>query len=127
MTKKMVCIECPKSCTLSVDIENCKVLKVTGAKCPKGVAYALSEVANPTRILTTTVIAAGLDLKLVPVRTDKPIPKNDIFRAMEAIGKMRIAKPVKAGEVIDGNFLGLGAKLLATRTAESQRGHLPLR
>ena len=121
MIKKMVCIECPKSCTLSVDIENCKVLKVTGAKCPKGVAYALSEAVNPTRMLTATAMATGLALKLVPVRTDKPIPKSDIFKAMEEIGKMRITKPVKAGDVIDGNFLGLGVKLLATRTAESQR------
>lgn len=115
--KKMICIECPKSCVLEVDIEGCKVTKVTGAQCPRGVKYAIAEAANPVRILTATVIADGLDLKLVPVRTDKPIPKKDIFRAMEEIGKIKIAKPVSAGEVIDGNFLGLGVKLLATRAA----------
>ena len=117
MIKKMTCIECPKSCTLSVDIENCEVKNVTGAKCPRGVAYAMSEVQNPVRILTATVMATGLDLKLIPVRTDKPIPKKDILKASKEIGKMRIKSPIKAGDTIVENFLGLGVRLLATREA----------
>ena len=117
MIKKMTCIECPKGCTLSVDIENCEVKNVTGAKCPRGIAYAVSEVQDPVRILTATVMAIGLDLKLIPVRTDKPIPKKDIIKAAEEIGKMRVDRPVKAGDVIVENFLGLGVKLLATREA----------
>ena len=117
MIKKMTCIECPKSCALSVDIENCEVKNVAGAKCPRGAAYAVSEVQSPVRILTATAMAIGLDLKLIPVRTDKPIPKKDIIRAAEEIGKMKIGKPVKVGDVIVENFLGLGVKLLATREA----------
>jgi CxxC motif-containing protein len=122
MIKKLTCVECPKGCAISIDIENCKVVKVTGAKCPRGVAYALSETQNPVRILTATVIADGLDLKLVPVRTNKPIPKKDIFRAVEELGKTRVTKPVKAGEVIAENFLGLGVKLLATREVMRKGG-----
>ena len=115
MIKNMVCIECPKGCVLSVDIENCKVTKVTGAKCPKGIIYAATEVENPSRILTATVLTDGLDLKLVPVRTDRPIPKPDLLRAAEEIRKIRLTKPVKTGGVIADNFLGLGVKLIATR------------
>lgn len=117
MTKNLVCIECPKSCVLSVDIEGCAVKTVRGAKCPKGTAYAAAEVENPSRILTATVLAPGLDLKLVPVRTDKPIPKKDLLRAMEEVHNMRITKPVKCGDILSANFLGLGVKLLATRGA----------
>ena len=117
MIKKMTCIECPKGCTLSVDIENCEVKNVTGAKCPRGAAYAVSEVQNPVRIFTATVMAIGLDLKLIPVRTDKPIPKKDIRKAAEYVRKMRVGKPLKAGDTIVENFLGLGVKLLATREA----------
>ena len=120
MTKKMTCIECPKSCTLSVDIENCEVRNVAGAKCPRGVAYAVSEVQSPARILTATVIAIGLDLKLIPVRTDKPIPKKDILKAAEEIGRMKISAPVKTGDIIVDNFLGLGVKLVATREVLSR-------
>lgn len=117
MNKKMTCIECPKGCTLSVDYEGCKITKVEGAKCPKGVGYAISEIENPSRILTATVVAQGLDLKLIPVRTNRPIPKKDLFRAMEEIAKIKIASPLKAGDTVIENFLGLGVKLIATREA----------
>lgn len=117
MIKTLICIECPKSCGLSVDIENGKVKDVKGAKCPKGIGYAIAELENPTRILTATVLAEGLGLKLVPVRTDKPIPKPDLLRSAEEIRKMRLTKPVKTGGVIVDNFLGLGVKLIATRMA----------
>lgn len=118
MTRKMICIECPKSCELSVDIEiGGSVTKVQGAKCPKGAAYAVLEVQDPVRILTATVAADGLSLKFVPVRTNKPIPKKDLMRAMEEVRKMRVNTPLKAGSVITDNFLGLGVKLLATREA----------
>ena len=117
MIKKITCIDCPNGCSLSVDIENCRVKNVEGAKCPKGLGYAISEVENPERILTATILTEGLSLKLVPVRTDKPIPKKEIFKAVEEIKKMRIRNPLKAGDTIAGDFLGLGVKLVATREA----------
>lgn len=115
MIKKITCIECPIGCTLSVDVENCRVIKVRGTKCPKGEDYAVIEIENPVRILTTTVLAAGLSVKMVPVRTDRPIPKGDIFKAMDEIKKIRIDRPVSAGDIIVKNFLGLGVNLIATR------------
>jgi len=115
MTKNLVCIECPRSCVLSVDIEGSAAKAVRGAKCPKGTAYAAAEVEIPSRILTATVLTKGLDLKLVPVRTNKPIPKKDLLRAMDEIRGMRIVKPMKSGDVVSADFLGLGVKLLATR------------
>ena len=117
MIKKMTCIECPKGCSLSVDIEGCKVKNVAGAKCPRGIAYAIAEIQEPARIFTATVAAEGLNLKLVPVRTNKPIPKKEIFRAAEEARKIKITKPVKTGDIVVDNFLGLGVKLLATREA----------
>ena len=117
MIKKMTCIECPKGCSLSVDIEDCKVRNVTGAKCPRGIAYAIAETQDPMRIFTATVVAEGLDLKLIPVRTNKPIPKKELFRAADEVRKIKISKPLKAGDVITDNFLNLGVKLFATREA----------
>ena len=124
MTRKMICIECPKSCELAVDIEiGGTVTKVQGAKCPKGAAYAVLEAQDPVRILTATVAGEGLSLKLIPVRTNKPIPKKDLLRAMEEVKKIRVNAPLKAGDVIANNFLGLGVKLLATREAALKQGH----
>ena len=116
MTKKMICIECPKSCELSVDIEiGGTVTKVKGVKCPKGAAYAVLEVQDPVRILTATVVSEGLPLKLIPVRTNKPIPKKYILKAMEELRKIKVKTPVRTGDVIVGDLLGLGVKVVATR------------
>jgi len=115
MIKKLTCIECPKGCSLTVDIENCKVVNVTGHECPKGEKYAKTEIENPMRILTAAVLAEGLPIKMIPVRTDKPIPKARLMEAMDAIKRMRITKPVRVGEVIAADFLGTGADLVSTR------------
>lgn len=115
MIKRLICTECPKGCALSVEIENRRVIKVSGEECPKGEKYAASEAENPVRILTATVLTRGLSLKAVPARTDKPIPKARILEAMDKIKKIRIDKPIRIGDVIAKNFLGLEVNLVAAR------------
>ncbi len=122
MFKNITCIECPKGCTLSVDIENCKAVKVSGNQCPKGQTYAVSEIENPVRVLTSAVLAEGLSIKMVPVRTDRPIPKSKMFEAMSEIKKIKIDKSVKNGDVILNNLLSLGADLVSTRDAQKNGG-----
>lgn len=116
MIKKLTCIECPKGCVLSVDIENCRVVKVSGNLCPKGEGYAISEVENPMRVLTSGVLTEGSPLRLIPVRTDKPIPKTKIMQAMDGIKKLRVKNQLRAGDIVKENFLGLGVNLIATRS-----------
>ncbi len=115
MIKNLTCIECPKSCALAVDIENCRVVKVSGEKCPKGKDYAVSEAENPQRIVTSTVSGAGLSLRMIPVRTDKSVPKARMLEAAEEIRKLKIERPVKSGEIVAANLLGLGVNLIVTR------------
>ena len=117
MTKRMICIECPKGCSLTVDIDDDKALKVTGAKCPKGILYASSEIENPTRIFTSTVLGEGLTLKLIPVRTDRAIPKKFMQRAAQEAMSIKINKPIRSGDTIVNNFIAPGVKLIATRNA----------
>ena len=119
MTKDLTCIECPKSCALTVDIENCRVVKVIGNQCPKGKDYGIAEMENPLRQFTSTILAQGLALKMIPVRTDKAIPKAKIPEAAGEIRKMMIHKPVQAGDVVAQNFLGLGVNLIATRSLKT--------
>nr|MBU1328814.1 DUF1667 domain-containing protein [Candidatus Omnitrophota bacterium] len=118
VVRKFTCIECPKGCRLIVDVEDGKVARVTGNECPKGEQYAISEIENPVRTLTSTVLGQGLDLKMIPVRTNKPIPKSRIFEAMDEIKKIKVKKPLNAGDIIVKNFLGLDVDLIATRKAE---------
>jgi CxxC motif-containing protein len=116
-TKQFTCIECPKSCVLTVDIENCKMVKVSGNLCPKGAEYAKDEVENPLRMFTATVLTEGLVLKMVPVRTDKAIPKLKVLDAAEEVKRLRIKSPLHVGDVIVKDFLRLGVNLIATRDA----------
>lgn len=115
MKKELICIECPKGCRMEVDIEGGKAAGVNGNMCPKGSEYAASEIADPRRILTSSVLCEGLDLRMLPVRTDKPLPKQAILQAMEKVRKIRVKEPVRAGDVIAQDFFG--ANLIATRDA----------
>lgn len=115
MTRHITCIECPKGCNLSVEVEHGRVLGISGNKCPEGEQYAILEIENPVRILTSTVKTEGLELKMAPVRTDRPIPKANLLKAMEEINKIKLTKPVCAGESIMENFAGLNVSLIVTR------------
>lgn len=115
MTRELICIECPLGCVLSADIDNNKVVATRGNKCPKGEAYAVSEVEAPQRFFTATVLAENLEIKMIPVKTDKPIPKAKIIEAALEVQKIRISRPVSFGEPIVKDFLGLGVDLIATR------------
>ncbi|MFC1809103.1 DUF1667 domain-containing protein [Candidatus Omnitrophota bacterium] len=118
MNKRMICTECPKGCKLNVTIQDEKVVSITGNECEKGLAYAHAEIENPMRLLTSTVRAEGLALKMVPVRTDKPIPQTKLFEGMKCIQEITIKKPLKAGEIIYANFLGCKVNLIATRNVK---------
>lgn len=118
MLKKLICIECPKSCTLSVEIEGNKIINIEGHQCPKGEKYAVSEIKHPVRMLTSTVLTRGLPLKMISVRTDNPIPKARMLEAMTEIKKVRITKRLKVGDVVIKNFLGLKVNLIATRSLD---------
>ena len=115
MIKKITCIECPQGCQLEVEVEGGYVIKVTGNKCPKGEPYAKQEIENPMRVLTSTVLTEGLEMKMVAVRTNKPIPKSKLFEAMAEVKKLRLKRPVKVGEIILSDLLGTGADLIAAR------------
>ena len=65
--------------------------------------------------LDKTYLAEGLELKMVPVRTSGPIPKEKLFEAMKEIKKVKIYEPVVVGRAVIKNFLGLGVDLVATR------------
>ncbi len=103
---------------MTVEIADGEV-RVSGNKCKKGEAYGKSEAVEPMRILTSTVRTKGLAVQMVPVRTDKPVPRSRLTEAMKIIRSIRIEKPVKAGEIILERFLGLEVNLVATRSISS--------
>lgn len=119
ITKTLTCIVCPIGCQIEVKLsESGQVKDISGNSCKRGYAYAESEFTNPTRTLTTTVKIKSETDRLLPVRTDKPIPKPMLFEAMRQINELEAAAPVKVGDVIKADFITKGVNLIAAKTIE---------
>ncbi len=116
--RKMTCIVCPVGCRLEVEIEDGKVKNVEGNTCPRGKKYAISEITNPTRTLTSTVKINSKAEKMLPVKTSQPIPKGEMLKAMKQIAKVTVNAPIKAGDTIIDNFIESGTKLIACKNVE---------
>lgn len=104
MVKEMTCIVCPMGCQLEVTIENSVVTDVKGNTCPRGEQYAKTECTNPQRMVTTTVMCENGEL--VPVKTDRPVKKDDVFKVMEAVNSCVAPLPIKIKDVIIENVCG---------------------
>jgi CxxC motif-containing protein len=105
---------------MQVKLEEEKIEGVEGNQCKEGLKYAEREAISPGRILTTTVKTEVVRMPLLPVRSNKEIPKDNLIDCMKEIAKYRIQGPVKVGETLIPNILGLGVDIVASRTiAES--------
>ena len=111
MERTLTCIICPRGCSLKATMEGeRKVLKVEGNHCRRGEEYARSECTDPRRTLTTTLRCE--DGTMVPVKTEKEIPKDRMAEAMKQINGVRVKLPVKIGDVIVDDVFG--SPLVAT-------------
>jgi len=116
--EKIKCVRCPLGCTLKIEITPSGI-KVEGNRCPRGVEFAQQEIRDPMRILTTSVKVVGGKLPLVSVKTSSAVPRSKIAELMEHIKKIEVKAPVKIGDVIEENVLGLGVDLVATRDCDA--------
>ena len=84
---------------------------VTGNQCEKGAQFALQELENPKRVVTS-VVKAGADI--VAVRTDRAVDKSQISNVMKAIKRIKVSLPVMPGQIVARNIADTGADLVAT-------------
>lgn len=112
--KEFTCIICPRGCHLVVD-DN---MNVTGNTCPRGKEYAISELTNPVRSITSSIRVNNREDLLVSVKTSGQIPKGKIFEVMEEINKLSVSAPTHIGDIAKKNILGLGVDILITKEIE---------
>ena len=112
MKRELTCIVCPIGCQLSVTLEDGVVTEVSGNTCPRGKQYAIDECTNPVRTITTT--ARTSNGGVIPVKTDRPIPKNLMFDCMNVINGAVVTLPAKIGDIVIENILGTGANVVVT-------------
>lgn len=115
MNRELTCIVCPMGCQLSVEIEDGKVISVSGNTCIRGEKYAETECVNPVRVITTTVRAK--DGRVIAVKTDKPVPKDKIFECMNAINSLEpdAKDGLGVGDTLCADILGTGANVVVTQ------------
>ncbi|MEA2053505.1 MAG: DUF1667 domain-containing protein [Candidatus Thermoplasmatota archaeon] len=113
MKSKFTCIECPLGCAITAEKKGDEII-VTGNKCNRGKDYAIRELTDPKRILTTTVFVENGIHPLLPVKSDREIPKNLIKKCIGELSKVRAKAPVKYGDVICKNVMGTGANIVSS-------------
>ena len=116
--RELICIGCPMGCPIVVEMEDGKVLSVTGNTCPRGESYARKEVTNPTRIVTTTVRVDGGKVPMINVKTEQDIPKDKIFECIAALRGVTIKAPIYIGDIILENVAGTGVNIVAAGNVE---------
>ena len=106
----VICTVCPMGCKVTVEDGE----TTSGNRCSRGRFYALQEMTAPKRTLTTTVMSS--DGRLVPVKTDVPIPREKIFCCMKEINSTTLLLPIEVGTIIIEDIGGTGANLVAARS-----------
>ncbi|MFW9987527.1 MAG: DUF1667 domain-containing protein [Candidatus Odinarchaeota archaeon] len=90
-------------------------LIIEGHSCKRGEEYAREEFVAPKRILTTTMRIENGFLPLIPVRSDKPIPKEKLEETLKLIAKTKLKAPIKMGDILLEKVLGLEINIIASR------------
>ena len=119
--RHFTCVTCPVGCEIDVGLQDGRVVSMEGNKCDKGEEFVLQELEEPMRILTTTVRLKGARWAMLPVRSDAPVPRRLLFRAIEELAGVELQAPVKLYDVVLKNVAGTGANIVATRNMEKSQ------
>ena len=113
--RKFICVSCPLGCGLNVTLNNGEVVSVTGNNCPRGAAYAKTEVSDPRRVFASTVRVKGGKLPVCPIRSKTPAPKGKLKEIARAVAELNVKAPIKIGQVLIHNVCGTDVDIVASR------------
>jgi len=114
--RELVCIGCPIGCVLFAEISDDGNVRITGNSCKIGEEYGIKECTNPTRIVTSTVEIIGRQGLMLPVKTERDIPKDKIEECMKALKGLKVKVPINMGDIIVQNVADTGVNVIATKS-----------
>ena len=117
LTEKVICITCPKGCTLEVNRAGETVVEVIGG-CKRGHEYARQELADPRRKVASSVRIKHAIHPLLPVYTSAAFPKPRIPELLDLLRSIETSAPVSIDQIIIENVLGTGIHIQASRTMQ---------
>jgi len=112
--EKVICVTCPKGCTLSVTREGQTVLNVDNG-CKRGHEYARQEITDPRRMVATSIRIKNSLHPLLPVYTSAPFPKPRIHELLAILREVEINVPVSLDQTILTNVLETGIDIHASK------------
>lgn len=107
----VTCTLCPNGCQVKWTEEGYE-----GNRCPRGEKFAEEERTSPKRIVTSTVRLSGG--RLLPVRTDRAVPKESVRDVVRSLRDLKIEAPVKCGQELYRFRDGAGDILTVTAVAD---------
>jgi CxxC motif-containing protein len=115
MVKEIICIQCPLACRVKLTVDDTgNITEIADYQCKVGKAYAEQECKSPQRVLTATVKTEGSVRRLLPVRTNKPIPKDMLRDCMSVLVDVKVRPVLTIGDIIVQNISGTGADVVCT-------------
>jgi CxxC motif-containing protein len=115
MVHEVICIGCPLACRIKLTVDDTgNISEIAEYQCKIGKEYAENEYKSPQRVLTATVKTEGSIRPLLPVRTNRPIPKATIRDCMSALNDVKARPELTIGDVIVQDILGTGADVICT-------------
>lgn len=111
------CMVCPLGCQLKIIKDESLEFpySVEGNKCNRGKEYALKEVLEPSRVITSRVLLKNGPMGRLPVKTSGVIPEKLIDECMEIIKSTEVSAPIENGDIIIKNILNTGVDVVAAR------------
>ncbi|HOC80515.1 MAG TPA: DUF1667 domain-containing protein [Bacilli bacterium] len=111
MKKSLTCIVCPNGCRLEIETLS---QRVSGNKCPRGITFAIDELTNPKRSITTTVHTTLLEYPVISVRTDGEIAKDKIRDLLALLKDIAITEYLPINTIIIHNVFGTNINVITT-------------
>ena len=112
MKREITCIVCPRGCRMTADILG-ETITVTGQNCNRGEKHAIAEILHPVRSLTSIVRVSNRTDTMVSVKSENPVPKDEMLAIMAKIHATTVKAPVAIGACII-DHIG-GTRIVATK------------
>jgi len=100
------CILCPNGCQLAW-----RDGEIVGNSCPRGAEFGRHEREEPRRSVTTVVLTESGGL--LPVRTDKPVPKEMVSDVIQFCKQQTASQGYRLNDVLFENIWGTGINVIA--------------
>lgn len=114
------CKVCPIGCELIItkNKSNSSGYTVEGNSCNRGKDFGIKEITEPSRVLTGRVLLKNGAMSRLPVKTTGVVPKDKVDECMKILNSTEVTAPIKRGQLIIENILGLEVDVVAARKAK---------